>query len=84
MGALLWTKILASFCDIISNGDPEGLKFRQNLDELNLFIESHELPASMARRMREFVHAQRYCQMRLDTAKSLGILSPSLRVEVML
>ena len=39
------------------NFGTHGLKFRHNLDELNLFIETHEIPAHMARRMREFLGA---------------------------
>jgi len=81
-GALLWTQILADFCDVASNGDPAGVRYHQTLDELNLFISSHHIPKAMGLRMREFLQAQRYCQLRLETAKSLHSLSPTLQVEV--
>jgi len=81
-GALLWTQILADFCDVASNGDPSGVRFHQTLDELNQFININQIPKPMAGRMRNFMQAQRYCQMRLETAKSLYALSPTLQVEV--
>lgn len=82
-GAILWTMILADFCDVASNGDPNGIKFRQKLDELNVFIGLHPvIPIQMQRRMREYVYAQRYCQMRLDSFKSLELLSTDLQIEV--
>jgi len=83
-GAILWTQILADFCDVATNGDPAGLRFRQTLDEINLFISLHGLPQDMQMRMREYLHAQRNCQMRLETAKSISALSPSLQVEVIM
>lgn len=65
-------------------GDPGGLAFRQTLDELNSFISLHRLPKDMQRRMREYLYAQRYCQMRLETSKSIVGLSPALQVEVIM
>jgi len=82
IGAILWTQILADFCDVASNGDPAGVRFRQLLDELNSFCSLHYIPHDMAIRMREYLHAQRFCQMRFETGKSLFALSPTLRVEV--
>ena len=83
-GAILWTQILADFCDVASNGDPAGVRFRQTLDELNSFCELNYIPGDMALRMREYLHAQRFCQMRLETGKSLDALSPALQVEVIM
>ena len=83
-GAILWTQILADFCDVASNGDPAGVRFRQTLDELNSFCDLNYIPADMAHRMREYLHAQRFCQMRLETGKSLESLSPQLQVEVIM
>ena len=62
MGALLWTTILADFCDVATNGNPVALRFRQTLDELNLFISLNALPVEMSRRMREYLYARRSCR----------------------
>ena len=47
IGAILWTQILALFCDVVTNSDPAGVRFRQVLDELNAFLDAHELPNNL-------------------------------------
>ena len=34
-GAILWTQILADFCDVASNGDPEGVSDLSGLSGLS-------------------------------------------------
>ena len=58
-GALLWTRVLAMFCDVATNSDPGLTQFRQSLDSINSFIASHRLPVPMARRIREYLHQQK-------------------------
>ena len=55
LGALLWTRVLAKFCDVATNSDPGLTEFRQGLDGLNDFIRENNLPKEMGRRMRECV-----------------------------
>ena len=44
VGALLWTQVLAMFCDVATNADPGLIEFRQHLDRLNSFIQANNLP----------------------------------------
>ena len=37
MGALMWAKVLATFCDLATNADPSAVEYRQALDDLNRF-----------------------------------------------
>lgn len=83
-GAVLWTQILADFCDVATNGDPAEKIFQQNLDELNTFISLHKMPRGLRTRMREFVHVQRFCQREQELEKSVASLSPALQVEVIM
>ena len=39
LGALLWTQVLALFCDVATNSNPAETLFRQTLDDLNTFVE---------------------------------------------
>lgn len=84
IGAILWTQVLASFCDVATNADPQALHFRQTLDDMNAFLSAHCLSPAMCVRVREYLYAQRDCQMRLETAKAVKALSPSLQVEVLM
>ena len=85
VGALLWTRVLAMFCEVATNGDPGFTYFRQSLDGLNHFIDTNGVPAEMARRLREYVHQQKDVNLREASAsKALPLLSPALQIEVVL
>ena len=43
-----------------------------------------ELPVALQRRAREYLHAQRDCQVRFETSKAVSALSPSLQVEMIM
>ena len=48
-GALIWTNILARFCDVATNSHPGMVLYRQTVDELS-FIESNEVPPHLQAR----------------------------------
>ena len=79
-GALLWTYVLALFCDMATNSNPGLTQFRQLLDGLNNFIVTHELPVEMAHRLREFLHQQKGAQMEKFADRTIPMLSPTLQV----
>lgn len=85
LGAFLWTRVLANFCEVATNGDPALTVFRQSLDGMNTFVNDMKLPIEMARRLREYVHQQREVKLREDAArKALPMLSPALQIEVVM
>ena len=83
-GALLWTYVLALFCDMATNSNPGLTQFRQLLDGLNYFIRAHRLPKDMARRLREYLHQQKPGQLGKYAERAIPVLSPTLQVEVIL
>merc|ERR1712185_491650 len=83
-GALLWTYVLALFCNMATNSNPGLTQFRQLLDGLNHFIRAHRLPHDMARRLREYLHQQKPGQLGKYAEKAIPVLSPTLQVEVIL
>ena len=84
LGALLWTQVLATFCDVATNSNPGLTHFRQQLDSLNEFVAFNNLPVEMARRMREYMQQQKNAQMREYAARVMPRLSTALQVEVVL
>ena len=54
IGALMWAKVLAAFCDLATNSDPSAVEYRQALDDLNRFCRLHGLPNELKRRLRQF------------------------------
>jgi len=84
-GALLWTQVLAMFCDVATNANPALVEFRQHLDALNAYIQMYNLPRPTAHRLREYMHQQEDEKLReYATKMTLGRLSTALQIEVVL
>ena len=83
-GAMLWTRVLAMFCDVATNSAPGLTYFHQQLDGLNEFITTNTLPPEMARRLREYCHQMKGVLLHEHAAKSIPNLSPALQIEVVL
>jgi len=85
VGALIWTQVLAMFCDVATNADPGVIEFRQRLDSLNSYIYTNNLPAGIARRMREYLHQTQEMKLReFHAASVLPLLSDALQIEVVM
>ena len=85
VGALIWTQVLAMFCDVATNADPGVIEFRQRLDSMNSYIHRNNLPAGMARRMREYLHQTQEVNLReFHAASVLPLLSDALQIEVVM
>ena len=52
LGAFIWTRVLAMFCDIATNSSPGLTAFRQQLDGLNEFIHNNNVREPAAKRRR--------------------------------
>ena len=83
-GALIWTQVLATFCDVATNSHPGLTQYRHQLDNLTEFVAFNNLPVEMARRMREFLQHQKDHHLREYAAKVLPHLSTALQIEVIL
>ena len=71
-------------CDVATNSNPGLTHFRQQLDGLNEFIVTHNLPPEMASRMRQYIYQQKGVQLQEHASKSLPRLSTALQIEVIL
>ena len=84
IGALIWTQVLALFCDVATNAHPGMALFRQTLDDLNNFIDTNNVKPKLALRLREYLHEQKGMQLRHSVSNVVSALSPSLQVETIL
>ena len=84
VGALVWTYVLALFCDMTTNANPCGTHFKQLLDGLNIYIQTHQIPRELALRLREYIIWQKEAQMTKFAEKAVPGLSPALQVETVL
>mmetsp|Transcript_11138 Transcript_11138/g.28549 ORF Transcript_11138/g.28549 Transcript_11138/m.28549 type:complete len:790 (-) Transcript_11138:107-2476(-) len=81
-GALLWTQVLATFCDIAANADPAKIESRQLIDDVNRFCSQERLPTEMRRRLRHFFAQRRYIAMSNSATSVIHKMSASLQLEV--
>jgi hypothetical protein len=84
IGAFVWTLILAAFCDVATNGNAALIRFRQQLDGLNMLITMHGLPRELAHKTRTYMHQQKGVLLREDAKQALPLLSPALQIEIVL
>ena len=84
LGALLWTYLLALFCDMATNGEPGMTHFKQLLDSLNRHANAHQLPKEMARRIREYMYQQQPSQLSKYNEGVISCLSAGLQCEILL
>jgi len=81
-GAMAWGQVIATFCRIIANMNPESSEFMRRMDELNRFMRAEMLPPEMRRRLREYYHQTRHLQVHAANRQLLQMLSPALQGEV--
>jgi len=84
MAAIIWTIILAKFCNVATNSDPSLTYFYQKLDDLNRFTTDNNVPKEMGRRLREYLLQQKEFILRDSSAQAIPMLSTALQIEVVL
>lgn len=84
LGSILWTYVLATFCEVVANARPESAEFRRTMDALNRMMRTHALPKRLRRRLREYFHQARHLTVARATEHVLHTMSPLLQEEVTL
>jgi len=73
IGAFVWAYVISSGCGIIATLNPERVRFRNMMDELNFFARDKKLPRPVTVKLREFlsqtahVHRQSQYNVLLDS-----------------
>jgi len=83
-GALMWAKVLATFCDLATNSDPAAVEYRQALDDLNRFCGEHAFAPELTRRLRQFFHQRKHVMMAKSASSVINKMSTSLQIEVVM
>ena len=77
--ALLWTNVLATFCDIVTNGDPDATEFHQLLASVNQYLDANMIADEVRHRVREYLYYVNQVKQEKGGADGLAVLSPTLR-----
>ena len=62
VGSLIWANLIANFCGVTTNSDPDGTEFRVTMDYLNRFLHLVNAPLDMRTRLREYFHQTKHLQ----------------------
>jgi hypothetical protein len=84
VNAVVWTKLLATFCDVATNGNPQLHEFYLLLGAMNRFLDRHSIPDSLRRRAREYLYQAANTSNAKEDEERLLDLSPTLRGDLIL
>ena len=76
---LLMSRIVASFCDVLSNLNPEHSAFRQRMDQLNRYCREKRLERHTRRQLREYLYRVKHVQTGNSQRELMRIMSPKLQ-----
>ena len=54
IGSSVWAYVIGSACGIVATLDPARIEYRQTMDELNHFCQTHCLPHELVVKLREY------------------------------
>ena len=84
LGALMWAKVLATFCDLATNSDPSFLEYRQAIDDLNRFCRNHGFAPELKRRLRQYFQQRKHVMLAKSASGVIRKMSTSLQIEVVM
>jgi len=82
VSAVVWTNVLATFCDIVTNADPVSTKFHQDMERMNEYMDKIKVPEPMRRRVREYLYHSVFEQESKEDILTTELLSPTLRSDL--
>ena len=83
-GALLFAKLVGSFCGLAASMSPEKKEFQLDMSDLNLLMERENIPLSLRYRLREYMHHSKYLRAAHTRQGLLMKLSPGIAAELAL
>jgi hypothetical protein len=84
VSCLLNSTIVASLCDVLSNMNPEGIVFRNNMDQLNRYCRVNRLARPTRIKLREYLYRAKHVQTGNSQKELMRLLSHKLQGELSL
>jgi hypothetical protein len=84
LGSLAFAYLVGSFCGLAANLSPEVVSFRQDLTNLNHFLNQNHIPDETRYRLREYMHQSLVLRRAAGGEGLLRKLTPRLRNEAAL
>jgi len=84
ISCLLMSRIIAAFCDVLANLNPEQASFRNQMDAVNRYCRHHKLEKGMRRHLREYIMRTKHIQSMNAQNQLMSLMSPKLQGELSL
>ena len=84
VACLINSVIIASLCDVLSNMNPEGVAFRNSMDQLNRYCRKHKLGQPTRIKLREYLYRSQHVQVGKSQQALMMLLSQKLQGELSL
>ncbi|KOO22153.1 voltage-gated ion channel superfamily [Chrysochromulina tobinii] len=84
VACLINSVIIASLCDVLSNMNPEGVAFRNSMDQLNRYCRKHKLAQPTRIKLREYLYRSEHVQVCKSQQALMMLLSQKLQGELSL
>ena len=81
--SVMWGRVIATFCEVLSTMNPALTDFRITMDNLNRFVKSHDLPVGLRQRLRDYFHRTQHLQRTTAYRSVLLRMSPTLQLELL-
>ena len=78
-GSVLWAMVVGTICATLSTGDPHNIAFKQNMDNLNYFLEDMMMPFELRIQAREYLRNTKDLAKRRSYNELTELLSPELK-----
>ena len=81
IGSCVWAYIISAGCGIIATLNPQGVEFRQTMDELNYFSRDKNLPQNLTIKLRTFFQNTQHSARHItDRAEDRAPCTPCKRL----
>lgn len=84
VGSVTWAAVVGTICAVLTTSQPDKLQFQTDMDSLNYFLSDMDMPNEIRVRCREYLRNKRDLYTKDQYGSLMDLLSPDLRVEVVL
>lgn len=81
--SIMWGRVIATFCEVLSTMNPSLTDFRITMDNLNRYVKRHNLPQPLRQRLRDYFHRTQHLQRTTAFRSVLLRMSPTLQLELL-
>jgi len=84
LGSVTWAMVVGTICATLSTGDPHNIAFKQNMDNLNYFLDDMNMPSELRIEAREYLRNTKELAKKQSYIGLMDLFSPDLKQVVVM